>query len=183
MGLLMDISELASQGWIIIYDDNTGEAVAIRSVIRQWNSLTWAQQGYYRAKFGFTEMGVLDITLTGESTLPDNSGFFLRGSSHDKIVTPQNAVHGSNGRLLTILEQGRVAVRPCRYVDEARLHIGPDETAILTTEVFWGLPRAADATGYTEPDDAYICYWENDPATWLPTAPWWAVCLDDLSYR
>ncbi len=173
----MTISELANQGWIIIYDESNGEAVAIRSVIRHWNKLTWAQQTFYRAKYGFDESGVLDISLSERRTPPIDLGFFYSSPAAGEIVVPDTLVPGANDRLRIILAQSRVAIHCSRYDDTPRLNIGPDGTVILTTHAEWGLPRT-DSTGYTEPDDAYICYWETDRATWLPTAPWWAMCLD-----
>ena len=79
------ISELTDRGWKIIYNDSTGEAVSIRSVIRHWNKLTWAQQAYYHGKYGFSERSVLDIGISGHSTTPANSGLF------SVILNPQQS--------------------------------------------------------------------------------------------
>ena len=55
----MTIAELAQRGWTIVHENDTGEPVAIRSVIDQWRDFTWAEQTYYRAKYGFDESGEL----------------------------------------------------------------------------------------------------------------------------
>ena len=167
------ISELTDRGWKIIYNDSTGEAVSIRSVIRHWNKLTWAQQAYYRGKYGFSERGVLDIGISGHSTTPANSGLFFRNPEPAAIAIPEECLPGSNKRLWTILEQSRVGVECNRYDDTALLHTGPDNSVILTNAAGWGPPRT-EPHGYAELDDKYTCHWEVSLATWCPDAPWWA---------
>ena len=167
------IQELVKRGWSIIYDDQTGDAVAIRSVIRQWKRLTWARRIYYRAKYGFDENGVLDIGLPSHKTTPDAPACFFRNPVPGEFVTPDDRMPGSNDRLQAILEQSRVSVKRSRYDDTALMHIGPDNTAILTNAVGWGPPRT-EAHGYAELDDKHTCLWEVSRATWSPDAPWWA---------
>ena len=133
------ISELTDRGWKIIYNDSTSEAVSIRSVIRHWDKLTWAQQAYYRGKYGFSERGVLDIGISGHSTTPANSGLFFRNPEPAAIAIPEECLPGSNKRLWTILEQSRVGVECNRYDDTALLHTGPDNSVILTNAAGWGL--------------------------------------------
>ena len=172
------IPELVKRGWIVICDDNTGEAVAVRSVIRQWPELTWARQTYYRAKYGFDANGVLDIGLGGRKTTPSASGCFFRNPVPGEFVTPDDRMPGSNDRLQEILAQSSVSAKRCRYDDTALRHIGPDSTAILTNAVGWGLPGAG-AHDYATPDDNYACFWEISRATWCPDVPWWAEPDDE----
>ena len=175
------ISELTDRGWKIIYNDSTGEAVAIRSVIRHWNKLTWAQQTYYRGKYDFNEKGVLDIGLLGHSKTPDNPGLFFRNPTSEEIVIPEERLPGSNERLWAILEKSRVAVECNRYDDTVLMHTGPDNSIILTNAAGWGPPRT-EPHGYAELDDKYTCHWEISLATWCPDAPWWACPDEEESY-
>ena len=171
---LPSIDELTSRGWIIIYDEDAEDAVAIRSVIRRWGELTWAKQTYYRAKYGFDKTGVLEIGLPLVKTHPArDSGCFYPNPEPGEFVTPDVALPGSTDRLKSILEQSRVAVRRNRYDDTALMHIGPDNTLILTNAAGWG-PPFTEPFGYAELNNKYICLWECSPATWANDAPWWA---------
>ncbi len=171
---LPSIDELASRGWIIIYDEDSDDAVAVRSVIRRWSELTWAKQTYYRAKFGFDETGILDIGLPlVKAPHAMDCDCFSRNPKLGEFVTPDVSLPGSNNRLQAILEESRIAVNRNRYDYTALMHIGPDNTLILTNAAGWG-PPLTEPHGYAELNDRYICHWENNLATWCPDAPWWA---------
>jgi len=130
--------------------------------------------GYYRAKYGFDETGVLDLILPldkARRTL--DSGCFRRNPEPGEFVIPDVALPGSNDRLRAILEQSRIAVHYNRYDDTALMHIGPDNSLILTNVAGWG-PPYTEPYSYAELDDSYVCYWETSPATWGPELPPWA---------
>lgn len=165
------MSELVDQGWIIIADDDTSEVVGVRSVIQTWKGLTWAEQTYYRAKYGFSEAGVLDIGLSEQAANTSRTGLFLRPLPRGEVVTPARSYPGSNDRLLKILAQSRVVVENLPYGD-GLVHTGPDGTVIITDEYFWGLPHHYGSDEITE---KYRCVWEASGANWVPEAPWWAV--------
>ncbi len=173
---LPSIGELAKRGWKIIYNGDPADrtTVAIRSVIDKWGELTWAKQTYYRAKYGFNENGVLDIKLPLVKVHPGmNIGCFCRSPELGEFVTPDVSLPSSNNRLQAILEQSRIAVHPNRYDDTALMHVGPDNTLILTNAAGWGLPLT-EPNGYAELDDGYNCHWEISSATWRPYVPRWA---------
>ena len=173
---LPSIDELASRGWAVIYDEDTEDAVAIRSVIRKWGELTWAKQTYYRAKYGFDESGVLDISLPLVKVAPGaRAGCFYPNTNANlgEFPTPDVSIQGSDNRLKAILEKSRIAVHRNRYDDAALTHVGPDSTLILTNAAGWG-PPLTEPYGYAELDDRYICIWEFSRDTWGAEAPWWA---------
>ena len=173
---LPPIDELASRGWVIIYDEDADDAVAIRSVIRQWGKLTWAEQTYYRAKYGFDETGILDISLplVKAAHSPRTGCFYPNANGNPgEFPTPDVSMPGSDNRLKAILEKSRIAVHRNRYDDSALTHVGPDNTLTLTNAAGWGPPRT-ESYGYAELDDKYICVWEHSLATWGTEAPWWA---------
>ena len=136
--------------------------------------MTWAQQTYYRAKYGFDENGVLDIALLGHKDTSNVTGRFFRNPIHGEFVTPDAASPGSNHRLQSALEQSRASVQLSRYDETALLHIGPDNTLILTNAAGWGIPLS-EPRGYAELDDRYRCHWDVSSATWCPNVPQWAV--------
>ena len=173
---LPSIDELASRGWTVIYDEDAEDAVAIRSVIRKWDELTWAKQTYYRAKYGFDESGVLDISLPLVKVAPGaRIGCFYpdTGADFGEFPTPDVSIQGSDNRLKAILEKSRIAVQRNRYDDSALTHVGPDSTLILTNAAGWG-PPLTEPYGYAELDDRYICIWEFSLDTWGAEAPLWA---------
>ena len=165
------MSELVDQGWIIIADEDTNEIVGIRSVIQTWKSLTWAEQTYYRAKYGFNEAGILDIGLSGQVASTRKTGLFLRPLPHSEVVTPARSSPGSDDRLREVLAQSRVAVESLRYTD-GLTHTGPDGTVIITDEYLWGIP---DGHCGDEVSRSYSCIWEDSPVNWANEAPWWAL--------
>lgn len=173
---LPSVDELVSRGWIIIYDEDADDAIAIRSVIRQWDELTWAEQTYYRAKYGFDERGVLDISLPLVKTAPGpRTGCFYPNTNANpgKFPTPDVSMQGSDNRLKAILEKSRIAVHRNRYDDSALTHVGPDNTLILTNAAGWG-PPLTEPYGYAELDDEYTCHWGISSATLRPYVPCWA---------
>ena len=173
----INISDLVSQGWSIIADDDTGEPIAIRSIIRQWNTFTWAQRTYYQAKYGFDESGVLDIGLTEYPITANAPCFFLRNLPLGEFTIPNRQTPGSNHRLRTILEHTQLSVEYNRYDDLGLAYTGPDGTVMLTGEYCWGLPYPDD-DDYTEIDNDRICAWETCSSNWSPTVPWWGTDPD-----
>ena len=169
--------ELVNQGWIIIVDEATNEMVGIRSVIQNWESMTWAERTYYTAKYQFNKDGILDIRLPEQFAKVSSPVVVFRPASDAVIAVPQKKLPGSNDRLRAILSQSRVAVENSRYDDTGLAHIGPDGTAILTNESLWGLPDPQDDS-YTYVNERYMCVWEDSDSTWLPEAPWWALGPD-----
>lgn len=123
----------------------------------EWGNLTWAEQTYYRAKYGNT---VVSVPITDLSKM-------LR----------QPGVPGSNVRLQRILEDDRVNVVSYRNRN-ALIHTGPDGSLIITNESGWGLPYPEQSDINAELDERYICHWEISQATWVPEAPYWAICSD-----
>ena len=120
----------------------------------KWDSLTWAQQTYYWAKYGLTKTGN-----------PDGSP----SNSLSDINLP-----GSNDRLRTCLGQNGVAVEK-RLSNDTLIHTGPDGSVVLTNRIGWGLPFPEPYTLSAELDDGYMCFWEISIASWIPEAPYWAV--------
>lgn len=129
----MTIAELVERGWTIIYDD-AGEPIAIKSVIDQWNDLTWAKQTYYRGKYGFDEDGVLEISLLELRPTSRIAQRFCCNWFLDEVVTPDGNMPGSNDRLRAIVERSRIGVEDRKYDDTALVHTGPDGSLILTNE-------------------------------------------------
>ena len=123
----------------------------------EWGNLTWAEQTYYRAKYGYTGTGV-PITYSSN-------------------VLGQLPVLGSNDRLQRILEDSRVNVDSRRNIN-ALIHTGPDDSVVITNESGWGLPHPEQSGIYMELDERYMCHWEISQATWVPEAPYWAICSD-----
>lgn len=171
----MTISQMVDRGWTIINDTKTDRPTAIRSVIPDWNDLTWAQRTYYCGKYRFSQTGVLEIGLSELRNATEKVIMnFSRNLLQDKYVTPDGSLIGSNERLKRILEQSRVELECSKYDDTALVHIGPDGTAIYTNEVGWGPPyHWLDDKFYFELDDYHTCYWEIGP-NWIPEAPCWA---------
>ena len=157
----MTIPELVERGWIISYDDDTGGPTAIRSVIDQWNKLTWAKQVYYRGKYCFGEDGILEISLSELGPTSRMAPRFYCDLFQDEFVTPDGKMPGSNDRLRTILERSRIEVDNRKYDDTALVHTGPDGSLILTNEAGWGPPYTETNSSYVELDDKYTCYWET----------------------
>ena len=168
----MAIPEFAQRGWTIIHDKDTNEPTAIRSVIDRWNDFTWAKQTYYRAKYGFDDGGVLEISLF--ELLPANGTArkFHCDLFPDEFVTPDGRMPGANDRLREILERSRLEVDNRKYYDTSLVHTGPGGSLILTNEVGWGPPYTERDSNYVELDEAYTCYWESGPS-WVPEAPCW----------
>lgn len=121
------------------------------------DNLTWAEQTYYRAKYGYTRAGV---------PMAASSEMFR-----------QLGVPGSNIRLQRILEDSRVSVVGRRN-SNALIHTGPDGSLIITNESGWGLLYPEQSDIYAELDERYMCHWEISQATWVPEAPYWAICSD-----
>ena len=182
LGLLNRItsSELIARGWIVIHDRVTNERIAIRSVIQHWKSIPWSHQTYYRAKYGFDENGVLDISLSEHPISTNDPGFSFRKLAPGEVVIPDQSMPGSNNRLRTILEQSQVTAEHNRYDDVGVAFTGPDGTVLLTGEYCWGLPYL-DYNDYTEIDNNHICVWGNSSTTWCPDAPWWATDPDAMN--
>jgi hypothetical protein len=168
----MTIAQLAQRGWTIIHETDTGKPTAIRTVIDQWRALTWAKQTYCRAKYGFDEDGVLEISLHELHPTPRIAFRFHWDLFPDEFVTPGGQIPGSNDRLREILERSRLEVDNRKYDDTALVHTGPDGSLILTNEVGWGPPYTERDSNYVELDEAYTCYWESGPS-WVPEAPCW----------
>ena len=168
----MSIAELVERGWTITYDNDTGEAIAIRSVIDQWNKLTWAKQVYYRGKYGFDEDGTLEISSLELRPTWRIAQRFYCDLFPDDFVTPGGKMPGSNDRLQAILERSRLGIESRKYDDTALIHRGPDDSLILTNEAGWGPPYTETNSSYVELDDKYTCYWETGPS-WIPEAPCW----------
>ena len=135
-----------------------------------------AKQTYYRAKYGFDESGVLDISLPLVKVAPGaRAGCFYPNTNANlgEFPTPDVSIQGSDNRLKAILEKSRIAVHRNRYDDAALTHVGPDSTLILTNAAGWG-PPLTEPYGYAELDDRYICIWEFSRDTWGAEAPGWA---------
>ena len=164
---------LVADGWHLIYDEGTSNVVAVQSIIPEWETMPWAMQTYYRGKYRFNESGVLEIKFKSSfSGRIDNA---VPKSPPDKIVLPPRAVHGSDRRLRDIFEESVIEVGPVGYDYSARLHYGPDGSAILVTDPFWGIP-IPDDRDYIEPHQDYQCLWDGStPNTWFGEAPWWAM--------
>ncbi len=163
-------------GWIVELDDDTGDIVGVRSVVRHWSSLPWAEQTFYQAKYGFNEKGILYINMSKDKAKAARVGLALRPQPYGAIVVPPEQLSGSNYRLQAILSQTRAEVESYRYDYTALAHLGPDETVILTTELSWGLTSPRDNVR-GEIDEKYLCFWENSAETW-GLAPWWALGPD-----
>ena len=174
------IGELIDLGWIIVVDEGTDDIAGVRSVIGNWRTLTWSEQTYYRAKYGFSSNGVLDIEVQEPSLNISKPGYFFRLLSCSEIVVPEAKVPGSNDRLRNILSQDRKAAEELLHSRGLR-HTGPDGTAILTDEHLWGLPHPDYGDEIIQD---HSCIWEDSLATWIPEAPWWAVgpCAADMGH-
>ena len=118
------------------------------------DSLTWAQQTYYWARYGLTKTG-------NSEDSPPNS------------LSDMN-LPGSNDRLHARLEQNGVAVEK-RVSKDTLIHTGPDGSVVLTNRIGWGLPLPEPYTISAELDGRYMCFWEISIASWIPEAPYWAV--------
>ena len=174
------VEELVERGWQIMYADHTGQPTAIRSAVEHWDDLPWAQQTYYRAKYGFTEAGLLAFNLSDLGSNSTASDLIHRPLSPDRNIAPDGNAAGSDDRLRAILGQSRVNVEPSRYNDNALIHTGPDDTAILTSMAGWGSVNVESSSGYAELVDRYTCYWEADSSNWAPEAPYWATSPNDV---
>ena len=170
----MTVPQMIDRGWTIIKDNKTDRPTAIRSVISDWNELTWAQQTYYRGKYRFDESGILEINLSElRSATEKVIMHFSRDLFPDKYVIPDGSLTGSKERLRRILEQSRVDLECSGYDDTALVHLGPDGTVIYTNEAGWGPPcHWPGDEFYFELDDFHTCYWQIGPA-WTPEAPCW----------
>ena len=178
--LSIAVEELAGRGWQIIYADHTGQPTAIRSAVEHWDNLPWAQQAYYRAKYGFNEAGLLEFSLAELSSNSTAANLVHRPLSPDRDIAPGGNVSGSNDRLRAILEQSRITVEASRHNHNALIHTGPDNTAILTSVAGWGPVNVEASSGYAELADRYTCYWETASVNWVPEAPNWATSPNDL---
>jgi len=123
----------------------------------EWSDLTWAEQTYYLAKYGYTGTGAL---ITDSSKM-----------------LGQFAVPGSNDRLQRILEDSRENVASHRS-SNSLIHTGPDGSIIITNEGGWVLPRSEQPDIYADLDEQNLCHWGISQATWVPEAPYWAICSD-----
>lgn len=161
-------SAQVSQSQIVMADVDTNEAVSVQSVTQIWNTLTWAERTYYRAKYGFSEDGGF---LPESIVNPIKAGFRVSVLHSGQVVLPVMGLPGSDERLREILSQSRIAVGSLRYTD-GLAHTGPDGTVMLTDEYLWGLP---DGRCDTEVSRSYSCIWEASPGNWAHEAPWWAL--------
>ena len=178
--LRIAVEELIERGWQITYADHTGQPAAIRFAVEHWDDLPWAQQTYYRAKYGFTEAGLLEFSLSELGSNSTTSDLIRLPLSSDRDIVSGNNAAGSDDRLRAILGQSRVNVEPSRYDHNALIHTGPDNTAILTSGAGWGPVNVESPSGYAELVDQYTCYWETGSANWALEAPYWATSLSDL---
>ena len=169
----MSVAELLDLGWIVRLDEDTNEVFGLQSVIRHWNSLPWAVQTFYQAKYGFSDGGMLSINLSRGGVPSRRSLVTRRPAQLGRIVVPPNQLPGSGERLRSILAKSRVRVADYRYDDVGLVHTGPDGTVILTLEFLWALasPRDDEQGEY---DDKFACLWEGSANNWDRTAPWWA---------
>ena len=171
----MTVQQLVDRGWLTITDSKTGLISAIRSVVADWNELSWAEQTYYRGKYRFGETGTLEIDLSEIHNASEKTvRCFVRDLFLDTNVTPDGALAGSGERLREILERDRLALECKSYDDSALLHIGPDGSAIYTNEAGWGPPlHWPDERIYAELNDFRTCSWEIG-LSWISEAPCWA---------
>ena len=169
----VSVAELLELGWIVRLDEDTNEVFGVQSVIRQWKSLPWAVQTFYRAKYGFSDGGLLSINLSRGGAPSGRSLVTCRPAQLGPIAVPSNQLPGSGERLRSILAKTRVRVANYRYDDVGLVHTGPDGTVILTLEFLWALasPRDCEQGEY---DDKFTCLWESSASNWDLTAPWWA---------
>lgn len=158
-------------------DHNLNEDNAVRYVISHWEAMTWAEKIYYRAKYGFDHGGVLDIRISQH--VPRNASLrtFWKPNSNSDDVLPIDSQVGSNDRLRLLLTETRLTAQRSTYDDTALVHLGPDDSSVITAEHFWGLPYSDRGT-HVELDARYTCSWETSLGTWCPEAPWWAVWSD-----
>ena len=166
--------------WIMAYENFIGVSGphSIRFAIHNWNELDWAHQTYYRAKYGVSGTGELELRirelplhcLAGGMTIPP-----LHGSYSEEIGVPDREMPGSNRRLRAIIEETRTSIVRTYYDDTGLLHTGPDHSMILTNAAGWGPICTKEPHEYVELDDGWTCHWEIDPATWCPDTPWWAL--------
>lgn len=164
---------LIADGWHLIYDEDKSNVIAAQSIIREWETLPWAMQTYYRGKYNFNEIGVLEIKL--KPGLSGRIGDAVPNLPPEKVAVPSRAIPGSDQRLRDIFEESVIEVESVGYDYPARLHYGPDGSVILVTNPCWGIP-IPDDTDYIEPHQDYWCLWDGStPHTWLGEAPWWAM--------
>ena len=123
----------------------------------EWHQLTWAQQTFYQAKYGIS--------------VADKAKVDLSELSRD------DSQRGSNERLRGLLAQERVSLMTC-HPEGTLLHIGPDDSVVVTNGIGWGLPSSEGPGLYVELDGTYSCHWEFSQATWTPEPPYWATCPD-----
>lgn len=166
------ISDLLAEAWILIYDEETDRPVGIGSVLGQWTGLNWAEQTYYRAKYGFNEVGILTIALSDILKSVDFPGFAFCPHLLRHVPLPEELMPGSNNRLRNILSGTRVDMMPNPCQDDSIVHFGPDKSTIVTNLSCWG-----PSLGYRpfEIREDSMCYWEDDPGNWVPIGPWWAT--------
>lgn len=169
----MTLEELVDKGWIVRLDEDIDQIVGVRSVIQNWKHLSWAEQTYYRAKFGFDEAGVLDIDFLENAPDLRKPGLGLCPQFLGSIVTPSRQLPGSNDRLRSVLSQSKVDVEDYRYDEIGLVHFGPDGSVILTCEHLWALATPRDDER-GDIDESNVCYWEISADNWTATAPWWA---------
>lgn len=169
------ILDLLAEGWILICDEETDQPVGIRSVLGQWAGLNWAEKTYLRAKYGFDEVGVLTVALSDVAKSLGFPGFAFYPHSIGNIRLPGRLIPGSNDRLRAILSGTRTDMITNPYQDDSIVHFGPDGSIVVTNMYCWG-PSLKHGT--YEIDEDSICYWEDDPATWVPVGPWWATDPD-----
>ena len=169
----MSAAGLLDLGWIVRLDEDTNGVIGVQSIIRHWNSLPWAVQAFYQAKYGFSDSGLLYINLSRGGVSSRRSLVTRRPPQRGQIVVPPNQLPGAGERLRLILAKTRVRVANYRYDNVGLVHIGPDDTVILTLEFLWALasPRDDELGEY---DDKFTCSWEGSADNWDWTAPWWA---------
>ena len=162
------------------YEEFNGEPAphSTRFSIHHWNELDWAHQTYYRAKYGVSGTGELEIRIR-ELPLPRLVDGTISSPSHGsttaEIGVPDREFPGSNHRLWAIIEETRTSIVRTSYDDTGLLHTGPDNSMILTNAAGWGPICTKEPDGYVEMDDRWTCHWEIDPSTWCPDTPWGPV--------
>lgn len=177
-----DISELVNQGWKVAFDDfeDRGPLLAI-SVLKNWKQLSWAQQTFYRAKYDFSDEGVLEIGLTGESAITIGAASYaFRPTSPSEPALPPARLPGANDRLREMLSPNNIKRELNRYTRQGLACTGPDGSVLLTSEYGWGVAVTSDDS-YTEIDLKYFCLWEDDLGTFCPDIPWWACDLEGFA--
>lgn len=163
----MDEARLKENGWSLVTGPGPGKMLSLSTQIPHWGTMSWAEQTYHQARYGFDPQGTLflhDHILQGRH---DARQAALEATAHEhqgrRYAIPGGTIPGSDERLRKLLkDHGERDLMRAR--ENTVLWRGRDGTILMTCPEGWGVPLHVEDGGayceFGERDELHCC-WEG----------------------